>query len=488
MPAQHSRSAEQRVEQLQRTLTFHMGRVEEISETLQTALGTGPGPKVIRGVAVEVWKFPHPPPKARAKGKSSPPTKDALGISESAMAAAFGRSGMAGANGRYGMAESVAGEVDEDRDGDDEGDGDDEDDDEDVLYHSDGDRDEDDVLYHPDSDDDIEVESGRPQGWSSLLDDGEEGDEDANDEMSPPASEIEFGGLLRESTVSPTRNLFGHLTEVNANGGAGQKRKRQILEVPNVPHSPGQRQQKRRFLQAGGQGKPANVFDLTNSTTQRYPLADAVLPPPKQRAPINAEGFPSVMPCYWAPNLSRHLTRWLQQKGTRTVQTPLSRLALRTAQAWSIIMTGRASSDNLKLFQVKLPDSAEGPKKWIIVKWWHAKPDDEEEDDDRISVLPANPNTPYWLIAFPREVLLCSRTVASFPRTPISRGVNDPRNVHCTSMTLRKMGTASVLSNVPTVPILHGSSLKECFADDWIFACATGKGTVAMQSEVAIHL
>lgn len=234
------------------------------------------------------------------------------------------------------------------------------------------------------------------------------------------------------------------------------------------------------------------------------PSARAAPPPPHTKTPlfppIPASTMPPAsppfnfakllepskqerLPIYWDWLLSRRLCEWLDTGSTRSTQTELTHLELRSSDSTTSSLRYEAKDfEKLKLTRLTIATDAETERsrnpaiagaseqrEWFVVEVQHKNivlanmemdedgmPLEEPEQD------PEDFPEDYWLLALP----LCSVTDTKSTAMDLGEGQG------ILQTTVWRVGLEGL------VPSMHGRGVDERFAEDFVKACAAAKGVI----------
>lgn len=204
------------------------------------------------------------------------------------------------------------------------------------------------------------------------------------------------------------------------------------------------------------------------------PLADApaVSPPPPFQSPPGFAPDRADPPTYWVSTLSAMINGWLAREGVEASQTSLLGLSLSVirpvvdpaatvADPFASVVTVGTNAQAVKLVRLRLQAVAQGPLappqvlEWVVleIRWAGAA---------------AAAELPYTVLAFPRQ----SITGAGSQRRHAGEAV-------CTTLMLGRGGR---------VPAMHGRDVDVWFAEEFVGACARGRGVVELWSTTGLGL
>ena len=440
----------------ERVFRERMPAVKHASRALHEVMGIAPGTKMIGHCPVILWELPEPPPDT-LHTHAGP--KEVQSVARSTQ-----------------LAESHECEDESESEDTDEGESEGESDytDEDSGYEE-GSEGPDEMLWNENAD-------GR--GYGPVYD---ESIEEIEDDESDSSEDLEEVVVERNRLSVPT--CKGKNSQDPHSVLEARKRKRDdspLIEPPSLS------------LRAK---KPRVVIDLTDSPSPKEAEAarqqtaaalQTTLKPPQLQAtsvarfaspPTLHSAAPSDLkikrPIFWSSQLSTNIRKWLEQGYTKSCQTRLQLLDLRTTatQAGSQAHLGFSAKDHdkIKLSRLQLPTSAQPalapprPLDWIVVE---------------VKFKGGTGDTPFWIMAFPlqavTDIKVEHKRLPPVQARPQGRSTGGGLEaVYVTTLVLGKAGR---------VPLMHGRGVNDRFAEPFITACAEGKGVIELTTTESVPL
>ena len=238
--------------------------------------------------------------------------------------------------------------------------------------------------------------------------------------------------------------------------------------------------------------RPPNLGATEDSRMRRRAAAFSPASPPQEHQSVRTAHSQSKLPIHWCSELSTIIGDWMCSPLTQAVQTTLLRLELRSSAPSSDapLRLNAVQCEKMKITRMRLPPEAQSPLSppvlldWIVIEVVHkgnieSNSDDIEEDSMDEDDLGKH-NHPYWVVAFPACAITASRVelhdVRVRPLAPSER------------VGMYWQTTLLALGKEARIPLVHGRGVSESIVDNFVNACAQGKGVIEMESVKAVPL